>query len=995
MSARLRLVGTPAEERGGRLVPLAFERRWQMVVLLALRAGWMQRAELAAMLWPDQPAAQASTNLRKALFRLRDTAWAAALEGDGSLLRLACDTDVAAFGAQPQAGHSADTLQAYRGELLEGFDDPANEPWTDWLRTQRDRWRQRWRDAVLQRLAAPLAAAEGLRLADLLLQADPLDEAALQAQLHHLEQSGQALRAHEVYQAFAKRLQQELDVQPGAALRARYDALSARPPAPASAVVTAGTDATAAADDGYVGRVVEQRRIAELMRRPECRLLAIVGPGGMGKTRLARRALADVAPLFADGAAFVALEDVESAPAFVSRVAQRLELQRPRTRDEFDALADHLAPRQLLLVLDNFEPVAATATPLLGRLLEHAPQLKIIVTSRERLALGAQWALLLEGLPCPEPEDMDRLDDFDASRLFLAAARRADPAFDAQAECAAVVDICRQVDGLPLALELAASWVRVMRCDDIARELRQGTELLRATNPAFPARQASLEAVFEQSWQLLGEPERQALARLSVFRGGFTVESARAVTGARLPVLGALTDQSLLRKDGTRLALHPLVHQFAALKLGDGDAHAAARAAHALHVAALLTERLAALQAGDGEALRRVDQEFENGRRALEWLADQGPAAALTGSAWALAEFTQHRGQAQRGLDMVQAALDGALARQDRTVRSRLMCHAAQQQFRLDRFGESIATARAALTLAGGEETERSDHGRRLLTVLGSAALRMGRLDEARERFSAILALGDEVLTARDRAVTLDHLSLIERRLGRVDEALRLALEALVMQRRLGDVAALALSVNNLGSLYLQRHEPDAAEPALREALALAEGAGLSTTRCLVLSNLGEVALLRGDLAGAQRHALQGAALAEAGGQRLLLGWMQALLGTIALRHGDVGAARLHVAGACATALALEAPTLKGAVVLALARLFHHDGHAVAAGRVLALGQAEPTLSVADRDELRRQQQAWGGEAAPAPALRLDALLQRAAAEADSGHAALTSALEG
>ncbi|MGM9490445.1 ATP-binding protein [Ideonella sp. YS5] len=991
MSCHLRLIGTPSAQAGADRLPLPFERRWQLVALLALQGDWMQRAELAAILWPDVPRSLASTNLRKALFRLSGTPCADAIESDGPLLRSVASTDLQAFHEQVREGRLAEALQQAPADLLAGFDDDANESWTQWLNGQRERWRRAWRGAALQRLQAGIPDDEAIALSAAMLEADALDEAALDAHVRHLAHAGQAARARQAWRTFAQRLEQDLGVQPGSALRALHDSLLS--PVPATA-------APEARDDGYVGRVAELRRIGELMARPACRLLAIVGPGGIGKTRLARRAMDEVSPLFDDGAVFVPLEDVDSAAAFVARLCRLLGVPRLRTGDEFESLAGHLRERRLLLVLDNFEPIASMATPLIERLLEAAPGLKLIVTTRERLVLAAQWALPLEGLPCPEPEDMDRLEAFDASRLFLAAARRADPASDAAGEPATIVDICRQVDGLPLALELTAAWTRLMRCADIARELREGTELLRATNPAFPARQASLEAVFEQSWRLLGERERQALARLSAFRGGFTVDAARVVAAAPLPVLGALLDKSLLRKEGTRMTLHPLVQQFAALRLGDDAAYVAARVAHALFFREVLAERQVALRGGDAEALRCIDDEFENCRVALEWLSKHGPGERLATAAWGLSDYAEHRGQPQRALVVLQAALAAPVAAREPTLRSRLLVHAAHLQLRLDRFAQAETEAREALAAASQGDANEATHTRRMAwRVLGASALRLGRLDEAREHFQAMLELASGPSATRDRAVSLDHLSLIERRVGRHDEALRLSRESLVLQRRQGDVAVLSLGLNNLGSLHLDRGEPEAAEAPLTEALALCERSGLSATAGLVLANLSDMALMRSDLASAQHHARRALELVQPTGQRLLLGWLHAQLGIVAALRGEVASASASVSAACEIALGLQAPLLKAKATVAFAQLVYRLGHAVAARQALRIASAEPSLSAGDREELARPLAQWSeveDTALPAlPAIDLDGLLQRATVEASGGFVSLVASLGG
>lgn len=976
MTGTLCLVGNPAIVREGRRVPLPPERRWQLVVLLALRRDWMQRAELAALLWPELARDLAATNLRKVLFRLRGTAAEDAIETDGPLLRARLQTDVDAFDLAVREGAAAEALAAHRGELLLGFDEDGNAGWTDWLRNERERWRRRWRAAALQRLAQPLAADEGIALSAAMLEADPLDEAALQAQMRHLAAAGQAAQAREVYRAFARRLEQDLGVPPGAALRQLHEQLQS--PAPAAVPQAAG------ADDAYVGRTVEQRRIVELMQRPECRLLAVVGPGGVGKTRLVRRTLG-AGTAFGDGTVFVSAEEVDGAGALVSKLARALDVPVRRGDDPLEALSAHLRPRRLLLVLDNFEALAVGAAPLLQQWLDDAPGLKIVVTSRERLALASQWALPLDGLPCPEPEDADRLEDFDASHLFIAAARRADPALDPAAERMAIVDICRQVDGLPLALELAAAWTRMMRCDAVARELRAGTDLLRAANPAFPSRQASLEAVFEQSWRLLGALERQALARLSVFRGAFTVDAARAVAAAALPVLGALADKSLLRKDGSRMSLHPLVQQFAARQLDavEGDA---ARAAHARHFRDRLAEDQEAVRGGDPEALRRLDEAFDNCCLAVQWLAAHGPTAGLATAAWALADHAEHRAQPQRGLRLLQAALQAPAVADDPPVRARLLAHAAQHQYRADRFADAASMARDAL--AGGAEADDADRqtARVALSVLGASALRLGHLEDARSHYRALLELAGGEAPIRDRARTLDHLALVEKRLGRTAEALALSQQAIALQRRLGDIAVLALGLNNLASLQLARGDLEAAGPVLSEALALARQAGLPATQALVLANLCDLAEARGDLDAAWQHGTRARELGEAHGQRPVLCWVLAALGTVASRRGDRSVARASIARSCGIALALEAPMFKKVAVLALARLLHRAGHPAAAGRVLGLAAAAPGLNPADRQDLQRQADAWNvAPAAPGTGATLDALLQCAAAELPSG----------
>jgi predicted ATPase/DNA-binding SARP family transcriptional activator len=990
---RLKLFGAPTLEHEGSSIALPAERRSQLLVLLALRRHWVGRAELAALLWPDQASKLAYSNLRKTLFRLQALPWGVAIESQGAALRVQADTDVAAFEAALREARLEEALALRRGELLAGFDDDANDAWSSWLRFERDRLRAAWRTAALERLDGEIDAGAGIELSARLLDADPLDEAALRAHLGLLARAGQGTRARQAYRDFVARLGEELGLAPSAELQALHDALgsaggarlpSLRAPAP-----------VAESDRGFVGRSVERQRIAELLAQDEGRLLCLIGPGGMGKTRLARRVLDDLAPGYPEGSYFIPLEDVATAGELAARIARELGLALRGRGEPMDQVGAALRGRRMLLVLDNFEQLVAEA-PLLEALLQACPGLKLIVTSRVRLGLAMERLLPLEGLPCPEAEDQDRLEAFDAVRLFVTAAQRVEPALVPAAEAAAIVEICRQVEGLPLALELAAAWTRVFSCAAIATELRQGIELLRAFDSTQPSRHASIELVFEQSWQHLTTRERESLAALSVFRGGFTPEAARAAAGTALAVLGALADKSLLRKDGARLALHPLVQQLAAARLGDG-ARREAQSAHAAYFTQLLAHEGSAVGAGDRLALQRIDAEFENCRHAWTHAVVHGQAERVARSVATLVNFCEHRGRSGEALALVRDAVDAPFSQADPALQALLLAHRAQLEYRLDRYAEAQTTAALALRLARRRERDRATR-LQALTVQATCALRTGGFAEARVLFKQVLGQGGAPLHPLERAAALDHLALAEKALGHYDEALRLSLESLVEHRRLDDLASVALCLNNLAALYMARQDHAAAAPHLRESLAISERAGLVSTRAYVLSNLVDIAVRTGDLAAAEGYIARTLELAQAAGNRALQVAMKLQASRVAIRRGDVEAARTALAAGLETALPLGMPSLNIGAAVTFAELLDATGEAALARRLLAFATAHPLTSAPDRDEISAQLAQWGrrpGDDRPWPGVELDELLQRIVAEAGLAHAPLITLLRG
>ena len=295
----------------------------------------------------------------------------------------------------------------------------------------------------------------------------------------------------------------------------------------------------------------------------------------MGKTRLAIQAAEQHLNEFAHGGAFVPLASVGSIDEVISAIANAIKFTFFGPSDPKEYLLSYLHEKQMLLVLDNLEqlllenPLEANIADLLIEILQQAPGIKLLVTSREALNLQEEWLFEVQGLAFPETAQMEGFEEFDAVTLFVQRARRAFPKFTLSEENRAeIAHICRLVEGMPLAIELAATWMRTLSPAEIAVEIESSLDFLSTTVRDLPERHRSMRVVFDRSWQMLSPQEQQVLRNLSVFRGGFQRQAAEQVAGATLSILSTLVNRTLLRRAAAgRYDLHELVRQYSAAQL--------------------------------------------------------------------------------------------------------------------------------------------------------------------------------------------------------------------------------------------------------------------------------------------------------------------------------------------------------------------------------------------------------------------------------------------
>ena len=342
----------------------------------------------------------------------------------------------------------------------------------------------------------------------------------------------------------------------------------------------------------FIGREPELTALGQLLQDPQCSLLTIVGPGGIGKTRLAIEAGQSSQGIFPDGAWFVSLASLNSPDMIVPAIADAVDFRFHDPTNPQAQLLRYLRAKKALLVLDNAEHLL-DGVGVLTEILKECQQVKLLVTSRERLNLLSEWVFEVQGLPVPLNDQVEQFEAYSSVALFLQSARRARAGFELQEDKRPwVFKICQTMEGIPLGIELSAAWVGLLSCEEIAQEIEHNFDFLSVSMRDIPERHRSLRATLDHSWKLLNDEERLILSRLSVFHGSFSREAAHEICGTSLANLSSLRNKSLLyRTDRDDYVLHEIISQYAGLKLAENsDEYERVRDRHAAYYVQCLSK---------------------------------------------------------------------------------------------------------------------------------------------------------------------------------------------------------------------------------------------------------------------------------------------------------------------------------------------------------------------------------------------------------------------
>lgn len=894
-----------------------------------------RRDTLIGLLWPEQPQPLAQNNLRKALTRLRQTiptpesylliTPAAVQFNPDAVASSAAWLDVQAFeslNAECQQHHHRhletcpacgermrQAVTLHRGEFLSGLNLRDCAAFEEWVSVRRESQRHVLLLALTNLAEYHLRRGEWEAAADYARQQTaliPWQEEAHQQLMRAYAARGDRSRALAQYQTCVQILRDELNIAPSSETRAVFESLresvllsKSRTLPVMSAVMPLTT---------FIGREAELARINERLADPDCRLLTLSGSGGTGKTRLALQTVRAQQTNFKDGVKFIDLAPLNSAASIPSALATSLGLPLSSQEDIWTKALSHLRSKEMLLVLDNMEHLLTgnpTGAELVLDLLLAAPQVVCLVTSREALQVQAEWRLPISGLPYPSAAQVwNAAAPFAAIELFTDRARRMGIEVSAEALPAAA-RICQMVEGLPLAIELAAVWTSDYPVEVTAQRIAQHFDFLTTQQPDRSARHRSLRAVFEHSWVLLSLIEQSTLSGLAVFRGGFDLAAAQAVAEATPALISALVNKSLVRAETRgnlpRWTLLETIREYAAEKCIQAGNETDHRNRHAQYWLSVVEAAAPNLKGGakQAECLVRLDSELNNLRAALDWVLSQKQADTAQRLGAGLGRFWVMRGYWSEGREWLGKIMEMQPAR-NKSARHHygmILNWAGDLAWRQSDYPATQRFAEQALALGRSSNDHLIQAG--ALDNLGNVTYFQGKYAESQTYLTEALTLARAADDLTGMTSALSRLGSVAFNQGDYAQAQTLYEEVVNFQRepQRGDFWILPALLNRLGNVLMLQGYYARAQTIYQENLESQQNTvyGDPSNLANTLYYLGENARMQADYAAAQTYYLEGLQLIREMGDRVGIAVTLHRLGMITLLQDDAPTARTYL----------------------------------------------------------------------------------------------------
>ncbi len=1025
-----------------------------------------RREHLAGLLWSDQPERRALHNLRQALSGLRKVLGddlSSSTPSSSHVPYLTITRETVQFNPESAYWLDVETFNCYLrdaflyyqhrgngnlnvrrlqqavrlfgGHFLDQFSLNGASLFEEWVMLIRENLDQHLIEALSyladyfeRRQEYTLARQAVTRIVDL----SPWVETAQSSVMRLLAMDGQWNAAQTQYHKLQRYLAETLCVEPSPETIQLYEEirLAAQRQQSLPSRFPPSRHNLPSGNPCFVGRETELDELSSLVADPNTRLITLFGEGGIGKTRLALESAHAQVGIFRDGVFWVSLVHVETAEQFIPAIADAVGmafLEEPELRKQ---MLDYLQPREMLIVLDNFEHLLPRssndldegdkAVRFILEVIKGCPGIKFIVTSRVLLNLHMECVVQVAGLNFPsEAVTSPDRREYSALSLFEQQALRVHPRFSLPQEWEAVSQICRLLDGVPLAIELAAAWTRHQTCQEIAEQIETDLDFLFSSMLDVPERHRSLRSVFEHSWRLLLPEEQGLLKGVSVFMGSFSTEAAIQVVNADPRQLETLVDRSLLRQIVPgRFELHNVIKQFASEKLDDFPESAfAARQRHAFFFTNFLAQRVADLKsAAQSCALNEIARDLENARSAWMWRVYNDHSDDLALSAEALYHFFNIRARFEEGLALfARAAAEleedpacelvlaktlaclGALAFRtynnalSRTAleRSRAIyeCRDAQdglafcQVFlagvyhRNRQYEQALQIAERSLEYyqRAGDPWGQSYS----LYILGLLDNKAGQLAESRRKLLASLEAARTAGDQRRQIAPLNILGDIACHEGDYTSAEQYFEESLSICRELGDRHNRGMITLNLGTVYHYAQQYQKARLLYHESMEICREIGDLAGQAMAVTNLGELAIALGNLPEAIDFLQQGLSIARS----LDDDWCQVAclshLGEAKLGLGDFSSAGEYLMQAIRLANEIQSPLFTLLSLLYLAKLYLQTGQQDQAHEFLSLIVQHEGAEDSTRQTANQILAELGWAVIPETALSLEAVIQQ------------------
>jgi predicted ATPase/DNA-binding SARP family transcriptional activator len=939
------------------------------------------RDTLATLFWADASQSRARGNLRRALSDLKREAGEGILllEGENvatvgyksiwlDVARFRDLMNTCATHAHPSEEVCSDcfplleeAINLYQADFMTGFTLRNTLEFDDWQYFESVSLRQEIAK-VLERLVKNLSVRgdfdSAIPFARRWLALDMLHEPAQYALVQLYYQTGKLSTALRQFDQYREILNDEMGVPPGSEILSLYESIKVKR---VSGLEEKPVHNLPFQLTSFLGRKNELVKISQLLQEnPDCRLITLVGPGGIGKTRLSVEVATRASDAFKNGIAFVSLASVDGIEYVVSAIAEAIKLNFQGEIAPKKQLLHHLSQKSYLLILDNFEHLLSAPSlaegrgceELISEILQSAPFLKVIVTSRERLHLQEEWVFDIQGLTIPEEsvaldDNAEALEHYPVTQLFIQRAQKGKLDFVATNEnLKDIIRICRLVGGMPLGIELAAPWVRLMSCQEIADEIEKSFDFLETSLRNIPERHRNMRAILEQTWQMLSTEEQMVLSKLSVFRGGCLRDAAEVVARAGPTLLSSLVDKALLQHTDTgRFELHELIRQFAFEQLQrDSEIYTQTLDLHYLYYTNFLGQEGNGLKGGNQlETLQKITADIDNVQAAWQRAVDARDNEALDKAAEGFYLYSEFKGALAEGeIAFRQASIlfepkeiedtlsDDSLRGYLLVGQGALLAHSGHLQ-------KAQTLLEQGLTFLDSENDDKSLLQKRAfalmclgwvlflqakntrveniakesiaiyteikdqwgvaknLYILGNSLTGSGRLADAEPLLRRSLAICQDIGDRRSCVLISWNLAILTFWFGDYVQTQQLLNYAAVLSREFNDQIGLALTLKELGKLEVAQGKYTQGIQTFHESITITDKIGSQWESAATLDDLGVALCLSGDFAAAENALNQCLDASQARKHRYFIARCIGNLGFLAYSKEDYRQAEKHL----------------------------------------------------------------------------------------------------